>query len=372
MHATKETFVLPLAAMAGAGLLTLLWNALISFSRRTNPGASASAPDVATAAGPALWRELSGLWNWKHALAATLAAVFVSVLFFTSFFTHWAGPIDSLRSYVPWLGRAGGASSHIHPWHFYFERLLWFHQGRGPVWTEAVVLVLAAVGFVAALRNRLLSHANANLVRFLGFYTLLLTCLYTGISYKTPWCLLGFWHSAILLAGAGAVVLLNWRTTRWIQAAVGALLVFATAHLFWQAVRTSYILPADRRNPYAYAQTSPDILELVEKVQALARVHAQRDQMLIKVIAPGGDYWPLPWYLRQFKHVGWWDALPTDPLAPVMIAGSRFEEALQERAEPSHTLTGIYSLRPQVFLDLYVETNLWETYIKANENRPKK
>jgi hypothetical protein len=80
----------------------------------------------------------------------------------------------------------------------------------------------------------------------------------------------------------------------------------------------------------------------------------------------------LPWYLRQFKRVGWWEELPPDPLGPVMIAGSRFEETLQEKAEPSHTQTGIYSLRPQVFLDLYVETNLWEKYMEANAARLKR
>ncbi len=365
MYATKETFVLALAAMAGAAVLTLLWDRL---GRKRGSGGTAPM----NLEGPTLWSELRGLWHWRHALAALLVAALVSGLFFTSFFTQWSGPLDSLRSYVPWLRRAGGDSSHLHPWYFYLERLLWFHHGRGPICTEAVILVLAAIGFVAALRDRLLSHARVHLVRFLGFYAVLLMGFYSGISYKTPWCLLGFWHGLILLAGAGAVTLLNWRTTRWAQAALSALLVFATAHLLWQAVRTSYVFPADRHNPYAYAQTSPDILELVGKVEALAKVDPQHDRMLIKVMVPGGDYWPLPWYLRQFKQVGWWEDLPRDPLAPVMIAGPKFDEALEELADSSHTLTGIYSLRPQVFLNLYVETNLWDRFIATNQAHAKK
>ncbi len=366
MHATKETFVLAVAAMAGAGVLTLLWDWI--WRGRGEP--TASAPATTGHAG-SLSREMQGLWNWRHVLAAALVAMVVSVLLFSSFGTNWSGPLDSLLAYVPYFTRAGGGSAHRHAWYYYLERLLWFHQGRGPLCTEGVILVLGVIGFVAALRGRLLSHGSVHLVRFLGFYTALLTCGYSAISYKTPWCLLSFWHGMILLAGAGAVVLLNWRTTRWMQATVGALLVFAAGHLLWQAVQTSYEYPADRRNPYVYAQTSPDVLELVEKVQALGRVHPQKDQMLIKVMAAGGDYWPLPWYLRQFKQVGWWDELPPDPLAPVMIAGSRFEEALQEKVEPSHTQTGIYSLRPQVFLDLYVETNLWSAYLEA-QGRVKK
>jgi len=41
------------------------------------------------------------------------------------------GPLDALRTYQAWLHRAGGASPHIHPWSFYFERLAFFHQGKG-------------------------------------------------------------------------------------------------------------------------------------------------------------------------------------------------------------------------------------------------
>ena len=52
-----------------------------------------------------------------------------------------------------------------------------------------------------------LAGANASFVRFLAIYTFVLTALYSLISYKTPWCVLSFWHGMILLAGVGAVVL---------------------------------------------------------------------------------------------------------------------------------------------------------------------
>ena len=48
----------------------------------------------------------------------------VALVLFSSFFTNLAGPLDSVRTYLPWLHRAGGASPHIHPWSFYLERLL--------------------------------------------------------------------------------------------------------------------------------------------------------------------------------------------------------------------------------------------------------
>jgi predicted membrane-bound mannosyltransferase len=114
-----------------------------------------------------------------------------------------------------------------------------------------------------------------------------------------------------------------------------------------------------------YAHTSLDIRNLVEKVEALARVHPQGNRMLIKVMAPDGDYWPLPWYLRRFKQVGWWDRIPADPFAPVMIVSSKLEAAFDDRTDKTHLMAGYFQLRPQVLLELYVEIDLWRTYIQS-------
>ena len=109
-----------------------------------------------------------------------------------------------MRTYLPWLHRAGGDSPHIHPWSFYLHRLLFFHVAKGPVWSEALILVLAVVGAWAAFARKGLADASAGFVRFLALYTFALTAAYSLISYKTPWCLLSFWHGMILLAGVGA------------------------------------------------------------------------------------------------------------------------------------------------------------------------
>ena len=47
------------------------------------------------------------------------------------------------------------------------------------------------------------------LPHFLALYTILLTAIYSAISYKTPWCLLSFFHGMILLAGIGAAALVE-------------------------------------------------------------------------------------------------------------------------------------------------------------------
>ena len=347
MHATKETFVISLAAGAAALVLNGLWNRWLD--------ASPAAPRP------------RGV-NLGHAAAAVGVWLVVAVTLFSSFFTHLAGVVDSVKTYEPWVSRAGGASPHIHPWSFYLHRLLFFHADQGPVWSEALILVLAALGARAAFVRQGLADANASFVRFLALYTAGLTAAYSLIPYKTPWCLLGFWHGMILLAGVGAAWLVGRAKRRLGRVAVGLVLLVGAGHLAWQSVLANGPYAADWRNPYVYAQTSPDLLRLVRQVEALARAHPQGRQMLVKVMAPDSDYWPLPWYLRNLRQVGWWDQVPADPYAPVMIVSAKLEGSLDERK--THVMVGYFQLRPRVFLALYVELGLWRDYLAKNPPKP--
>lgn len=347
MHATKETFVITLVAAALALAANLIW------SRCMDAGCP-----------PAPRRPI----NLKHLGAGLAVWLIVAVALFSSFFTNARGPLDSIRTYLPWLERAEGASPHINPWGFYLHRLLFFHVAKGPVWSEALILVLAVFGAYAGFARKGLADANAGFIRFLALYTCALTAGYTLIAYKTPWCLLSFWHGMILLAGVGAAGLLRSVRKRFVRLTLGLLLLAGAAHLAWEAWQLDTTYAADRRNPYVYAQTSPDLLKLVGQVEALAQVHPQGPQMLVKVMAPESDYWPLPWYLRNLKQVGWWDRVPPDPYAPVMIVSSQFKAALDEKK--THVMVGYFQLRPQVFLELYVELSLWRYYLARNPPKP--
>ena len=340
MSATKETFVITLAAAVLALGLSWVWSRWLD------------------AAAPPAPRPRLRLTHLAAALAAWLVVAF---LFFSSFLTNATGPLDSVRTYLPWLQRAGGDSPHIHPWYFYLHRLLFFHPAKGPVWSEAFILVLAIIGAWSAFARKGLGDASAGLVRFLALYAFGHAAAYSLISYKTPWCLMSYWHGMILLAGVGAAWLLRAVQPRFMRMGLGLLLLAGAGHLAWQARLANTTYAADPRNPYVYAQTSPDLLNLVQRVQSLAEVHAQGNQMLIKVAAQDGDYWPLPWYLRNLKQIGWWDQLPADPYAPVMIVSANLHAGLDEKK--THVMVGYFQLRPRVFLELYVELNLWQSWL---------
>ncbi|HWF20229.1 MAG TPA: flippase activity-associated protein Agl23 [Verrucomicrobiae bacterium] len=341
MQSTKETFLLAIAAMAVALIAEHLWSGVGRMENTERPFK----------------------WNFKHIAIALGVWVVVMMILFSSFFTNWSGPMDSVLTYFPWLHRAGGASPHIHPWNFYLERLAWFHVRKGPVWSEGLILFLALIGLVAAFIRKGITEGDRSFVRFVAFYTILLTVAYCAIGYKTPWCLLSFWQGMILLAGVGTVSLLHWLRKRPLQIVAGVLLLVGGGQLACQAWRANVEYAADPRNPYVYAQTSPDATNLVALVKALGDVSPQRQHMLIKVMAPENAYGPLPWYLRDFDQTGWWSELPPDPYAPVMIVSTKFNAALDEKK--THLMAGLFELRPSAWFEVYVETNLWHDYLET-------
>jgi len=350
MSATKETFVLALSAMGLSIGATVLWG------RWRDDGAPVFKPQ----------------WKWLDLVAALAVATLTEFLLFSSFFTNSAGPLDAVRTYLPWSHRAGGQTLHLHPWNFYFERLFFFHVRGGPFWSEGFIGLLALAGFVGALRGRLV------LWRLIAFYTFWLTLIYTLLPYKTPWCLLGFYHGMILLAGAGAVLLWRACQANALRAVLAVALVAGAAHLGWQSWRGNFAVDAhgvpycdSAKNPYVYGQTLPDALTLVDTVEALARVSPQGYATVIEVMSPE-SYWPLPWYWRRFQKdkAGYFDNIPNPPplpiaSVPIMIVSATLHAAFDESPGKTHLMAGYFQLRPQVFLELYVNTNLWAAYVKT-------
>jgi predicted membrane-bound mannosyltransferase len=200
-------------------------------------------------------------------------------------------------------------------------------------------------------------------VLFLVIYTLTLTGIYSAISYKTPWCLLNFYWGMILLAGFGAAEVVSSCRLRTLQIALGLLILGFAGQLAFQSLRASFVYSSDRRNPYVYAQTVPDVLNLVQRIEGIGKISPDKFETIVKVIASEGDYWPLPWYLRRFKHVGWYENLPEDPFAPIIIVSARLNARLDEKSERKWIMAGLTELRPGKFLELYVELELWKKFV---------
>jgi len=348
MHATKETCVIAWAAM-GAGIV-----------------------------GTLLLRRLRGeplaIREWLRPRALTLAAalgwgVFASVLLFSSFFSNMRGPIDSVMTYFTYVNRASG-ETHNHPAWWYLWLLGWFRYGPGPVWSEGLILVLSLFGSVAAFvrvnnsedetphtGSPTAARATRQLLTFLAIYTLAMLVVYSAIPYKTPWCMLGFLHGMILLAGIGAVWLIRALPNLPLRAIAVLLMLAGTAHLTRQTYRASYVFESDPRNPYVYAQTSPDMLRMAKDIKALRILGDAKFGIKPYVQLFAKDAWPLPWLLRD-RSVDEWNSTEIERNMEVIITD-------RERIELIGYQLNIYGQRPGVFLYLYIRKDIWDKYLES-------
>ena len=352
MHATKETCALTFAAAMLAMLLTLVLAG--------SPG------------------HLS-LYN-RNGLFGLAAAIVTSVLFFSSFGKNPDGILDSVLTYTYWLGRAGQESIHAHPWYWYLDLLTWNELTERITWNEDIIVAGACFGFFAAFRrNERLPHRRPFCV-FLALFTLILTVIYSAIPYKTPWCVLSFLYGMVLLAALAADRLLTWEIGRGSKILLWTVLVaFGVVSPMLQSVFLNTRYCAHPSNPWVYAHTSPDIVAMERAVRQIAAAHPDGKQMYIQVIAPGNDYWPLPWTLRDFKTVAYTGAVDWRlPNPDLVLCRADVEQdvlrKLYETPPPGRRelyvplFDGYVELRPGVEWSGCLPRSLWEKAVARAES----
>jgi uncharacterized protein (TIGR03663 family) len=311
---------------------------------------------------------------------AFISGSIVSLILFTGFFTNGRGILDAFLTYSRYFTRATSGEGHEHSILFFLKPLVYFKNSPGPYWTEAIITGFAITGSVAAFTGRVADRDQLSASRFLVVFSWSMFSVYSVIPYKTPWCMLGFLHGMILLAGIGFQSAYSWlgklgttdgnlesgeRTSgSKLIPNVGqaiALLVLGTGlcHLVEQSQRANFRFYADRRNPYVYAHSGTHTQKLRDRMEQLAAVHEEGKSMRIHFFMPGSDFWPMPWYLRAFDKVGYWTELTGAPDAPVIIADSGFQEELEKRLKGKYQ-TAYYGLRPGVNMLVYIEKELWK------------
>ncbi|HSK09267.1 MAG TPA: hypothetical protein VK911_06805, partial [Vicinamibacterales bacterium] len=296
----------------------------------------------------------------RDALVAVAAGLGIAFLFYSSFFAHPWGPIESFLAFGTYIGRGVDPAGPAHPIPNYFQLLAWSSSG-GLLWTEGVVLLLAVVGLAFATRRATTRFWPV----YLALYAVITALVFSALKYKTPWNLLPFYAGWILMAGIGVSVLWEAARPRWARALLIAALAAASWHLGVQSVRANLRYPADPRNPYVYAHTTPDFLRLAARVRDLSAVHEAGQAMLVQVVAGPYEQWPLPWYLRDMTRVGYWTDAASAALvqdAPVIIA-SQDHAAAVEAAAGERYVSEFYGLRPEVLLTVFIERSLWERFL---------
>jgi hypothetical protein len=249
----------------------------------------------------------------RHLALMSLIAAALAAAFLTIGFRQW-NQLPLLPSAL--LTRAAGAG-HEHPIWWYFSVLRW----------ELLAIPLAALAWKRD--------------RFLASYALVLAALYSLIPYKTPWCAVQFWWPVLVLAAAKP------------KPAYALSAVFAAVTLF-------------TANPYAYAQTLPEALEVPKRIAALAGPTTPIQFFSTQ------NLWPLPWYLRTVNQQQWrrdvdFAARP----APLILVTPELEpkltEWLYEKQPPGerelymNVFRQPVFLRPGVEVRVYCAKRLWES-----------
>lgn len=317
--------------------------------------------------GTATWQNpLADPRRRRAALGSVALALGVAGLFYSSFLTSPGSLLEPFRGAGTYLDRGVNPADHAQPWSYYL-RLLAYHSSQGVTWSEGLVLVLAAIGGATAWRQPTpATVVPAFWARYLTIDVLVCAAVFSAIPYKTPWNVLPFHVTAIVLAGVGFAWLIQRPPSRRVRVALVVIGVIAGVQLGRQAWRASVTYASDPRNPYVYAQTVPDAVRMATRIRELAALHPGGTQMPVSVIAPPSEQWPLPWYLRAMPQVGYW-AAPDDPVAlqaPVLVASLAHSAALDVSLGDGY-VSEFYGLRPDVLQALYVERDLWERFLAS-------
>lgn len=352
LFATKET------AFISAGVLMLATALAWSFVRPARASAAEQEPGKSggKAAGKgrrsarprsftrseelAQWLARSGGWPRLLPLlgAAGVVFVFVNILFYSSFFRHEEGITDALETFNIWT-RTGTSDFHSKPRDTYVR---WLLQ------EESVLLAFGVLGAVlASLR------AGNRFALFAAAWAFGLLAAYSLVPYKTPWLTLNF-IVPLAIAGGYGVDALYQKGAAWRRTAL-ALTSVAIVVGTYQAITLNFFHYDDDRYPYVYAHTRREFLQLVDDIDRFASRAGTKTETSIAVASP--DYWPLPWYLRDYKRAGFHGRVGTHNEAMVIGSGAQ-EGELQAALGDGYRRINSYILRPGVELVLYVRRDL--------------
>lgn len=331
LFATKET------AMISAGVLLIALGMTWAYMRFTR-GTGGSRNRTKSR------ESLSDEYGGTPALVTGIglaAIVFIAlyVLFYTSFFTNSKGLSDSFQTFAVWTKT--GREAHVHPASMY---LTWLTRQESPL------LFLGAVGAAfAVLRPR------NSLALFCALWAFGLIAAYSLIPYKTPWLLLNFVVPLALIAAYALQALYEMDHRMLIPVAV--ISIVATGVAAYQTIDLNFFNYDNDKGyyVYVYAHTTRSTLDLVNEVERIAKENSGGTTG-ITIVSP--DYWPLPWYFRNFSRVGYFGRMAASS-EPIIVANANQKDEMDANfgqyyeQVSSKEPDGTFELRPGVDLLLY-------------------
>jgi uncharacterized protein (TIGR03663 family) len=266
--------------------------------------------------------------------------VFLNVAFYTSFFKHSQGVYDAFKTFDIWSRT--GKTAHVHPWTQY---VVWLASQESPIFFTAII---GAAFVVLKPKN--------TFALFSALWAFGLTAAYMLIAYKTPWLVLNFVIPLALIGGYVFQVLYEFAGGQ--LRIIAVLLALVLGVSVYQTIDLNFVNYDNDKQyyVYVYAHTRRGLLDLVNNVEQIA---AERDKNNTGITIVSPDYWPLPWYLRNYSRTAYFGRMAPS-VEPLIIANVSQKAQVEEnfgqlyRQVPSKDEDGAYELRPGVRLLLYV------------------
>ncbi|MFN2502529.1 MAG: glycosyltransferase family 39 protein [Pyrinomonadaceae bacterium] len=289
--------------------------------------------------------------------AAATVFIYLSVLFFSSFFTYAEGVSKAFEAYAIWTK----TGSKDHTQNGLYAYLKWGMK------VEAPIMILSALGAMIALIT-----ARHRFAMFAGLWAFGLFAAYSFIPYKTPWLTLSFLLPMCISAGyaINELALSKKIAPRLVG---GALALSASALLAYQSYQHNFVRYDDEQMSYVYAHTRRGFLDLVREIEWYAEKSGKGKDATVEIVSP--DYWPLTWYLNDFTHANFHGAMIDANTSEIIIAKKDAQDAAMIQKFATHyKYVGVYPLRPGVNLVLLVRKDLADSdaqdVYKVLEYRP--
>jgi uncharacterized protein (TIGR03663 family) len=281
----------------------------------------------------------------RHLAGAALVFLVLYVLLYSSFFTNFPkGLIDSLATFTIWTQT--GEATQVQPIYRYLQWLVPIGEPT-LIPVDVPILLLGVVGgLVAAIR------APSRFWVVIGLWAAGITAAYSIIQYKTPWIILNMLLPLALLAGLAVSEL--WRSRR-LRLAAPVVLGAAVLLNGYQAIDLNFNRYDDPAYAYVYVHSTRSMLELVDEIETTADRAGTGHETGIVFVTP--DYWPLPWYFRDYPRAGFFGEI-VDTGEAMIVANVNQEAELAPSIAGRYDRVGTYTLRPGVDLVLYVRTDI--------------
>jgi uncharacterized protein (TIGR03663 family) len=369
MFATKET------AFISAGVLLIAWVssdvwvrlvALTGWAREPEPkkkkgrdkrAAQTNAAQSNTTAPPL--NLITRFGGWMRLALLLVAAIsiflFVNAIYYSSFFTNPQGIYDARDALKIWKATGYTNTTHFHEYPIY-KYVEWLvagkYVGEWQWGEEAPLIFLATLGTLLAVWK-----TRRRFPLFAALWGFGLFAAYSLIKYKTPWLALSWLLPCAIIGGYAIDRLYRSRQSLWRAAALpwlGVCLFIAAA----QAYELNFVHYDDDNYPYVYAHTKRDFHELLARMAEIAARTGDQYDAGIAVDVENQEYWPMPWYVRDYKHIGYNGRVVETNDAVIIVKTSQVAEVESQFGTRYQRIGGTYQLRPGVDLAIFGRRDL--------------